>query len=250
KERTHELLEKNKELENYNQELQQVSWVLSHDLKEPLRKILTYSSIIRDHMNGNEDMLPYFNRIVDSTERMTNLINDLLDFSRLPGEIVPGEADLNKIVNDVLSDLEVSIEQSHAIISVGTLPVIRASVNHMRQLFQNLIANSLKFSKPGEPPRISIASELVASLDFESEASASGTFCRIAISDNGIGFDEKFLEKIFLVFQRLDGKATEGTGIGLAIVKKIVEKHNGIITAHSRENEGATFIIVLPLKNK
>ncbi|MGZ4038797.1 MAG: response regulator, partial [Bacteroidia bacterium] len=114
KERTHELLEKNKELENYNQELQQVSWVLSHDLKQPLRKILTYSSIIRDHMNGNEDMLPYFNRIVDSTERMTNLINDLLDFSRLPGEIVPGEADLNKIVNDVLSDLEVSIEQSHA----------------------------------------------------------------------------------------------------------------------------------------
>lgn len=248
-ERTSELLDKNRELENFNQELQQVNWVLSHDLKEPLRKILTYGNLISERYLEEEDpAMPYFKRIIDSSERMSRLISDLLDFSKLPGGLELTEVDLNKVVAEVLSDLEVIIHQSQASVKVSDLPVIEASPSHIRQLFQNLIGNALKFTKPGEKPEVIVSGERVQQLDFDSPVSPDGNYCRIIIADKGIGFDEKFLEKIFMIFQRLDRKSTEGTGIGLAIVKKIVEKHNGIITARSKEAEGASFIIVLPIK--
>jgi len=249
-ERTGELSKKNEELVAFNYELQQVSWVLSHDLKEPVRKILTYANLIKDRYIGeNEKSLPFFNRIIESSERVAGLINDLLDFSRVPGSIIFENVNLNKITEDVLSDLEIQIEQLHATIQVEKLPTIQASPNHIRQLFQNLINNALKFSKANVAPIVKISATMVETLSFDSKQKADGKFCRIEITDNGIGFDEKFLDKIFLVFQRLDNNKAEGTGIGLAIVKKIIEKHNGIITARSKENEGATFIIVLPLKN-
>jgi signal transduction histidine kinase/DNA-binding response OmpR family regulator len=249
-ERTSELSKKNEELVAFNYELQQVSWVLSHDLKEPVRKILTYANLIKDRYLGNDvNALPYFNRIIDSSERIAALIDDLLDFSRVSGSIKFEPVDLNEVIDNVLSDLEIQVEQEHATIQVEKLPVIQASPNHIRQLFQNLITNALKFSKQNTPPVVKISATPVESLSFESKQNPAGTFCRIELADNGIGFNEKFLDKIFQVFQRLDNNKAEGTGIGLAIVKKIVERHNGIITAHSKENEGATFIIVLPIKD-
>ncbi len=249
-ERTSELVKKNEELVAFNYELQQLSWALSHDLKEPVRKILTYANLIKDrYLQDNERALPHFNRIIESSERIASLLNDLLDFSRVPGSIIFEEVSLNEVIKDVISDLEIQIEQRQAVIKIDTLPNIHASANHMRQLFQNLVNNALKFSKPDEIPLINISSYNVGELSFNSKPAVDGKFCRFEILDNGIGFDEKFLDKIFLVFQRLNNNnRAEGTGIGLAIVKKIIEKHHGIITATSKENEGAKFIIVLPVK--
>ncbi|MBC7381406.1 MAG: response regulator [Bacteroidia bacterium] len=249
-ERTSELLKKNIELEVSNRELQQVTWVLSHDLKEPVRKIITYANFIKDkYIGNNPEAQPHFNRIIESSERMADLIDDLLNFSRMPGSVVFQPIDLNRIVSQVLSEFEDEIENLQANVKVGNLPVIEGSPNQMRQLFQNLLSNAFKFAKPLQHPEIKIDAELVETCEFNSKAAVNGNFCRIKVADKGIGFDEKFLDKIFLVFQQLENKNLDGTGIGLAIVKKIVEKHNGIITANSTIDAGSEFIIVLPVKN-
>jgi signal transduction histidine kinase/DNA-binding response OmpR family regulator len=248
-ERTRELISKNEELELSNHELQQFSWVVSHDLKEPLRKIEIFIKIIKDrYLKEDEKAVDYVNRTISSAERMTKLITDLIDYSRLSSSVLPQETDLNEIIGEVLSDLEYIIEKKQAVIEIKDLPSLKAVPSQLRQVFQNLVGNSLKFSKEGMPPLIEISSELIESKEFDSPKSESGSYCRITVKDNGIGFDESYLDKIFVIFQSLNDRSSyEGTGIGLAIAKKIIEKHNGLITAKSKIGEGSSFIIVLPL---
>ncbi|HLN94456.1 MAG TPA: response regulator [Flavobacterium sp.] len=248
-ERTRELRAKNEELELRNHELQQFSWVVSHDLKEPLRKISMLVKMMREkYLSPDEKAIDYADRTVTAAERMSSLINDLLDYSRLSSKVATEKTDLNEVLREVIADFDHLIEAKGAIVDVKLLPVITAVTSQLRQLFQNLIENALKFSQPDRQPRITISGERVAAKDFDAVADPNGAFCRITVADNGIGFDEVYLEKIFVIFQSLhDRRDYEGTGIGLAIAKKIIEKHNGLITARSRVGEGATFIILLPV---
>lgn len=248
-ERTKELVTKNEELELKNHELQQFSWVVSHDLKEPLRKIQIFINIIKDkYLLEDEKAIDYVNRTVKAAERMQNLITDLLEYSRLSAKVNPEKAPLEELAIEVVSDLDYLIEDKKAVVNINKLPIINGIPTQLRQVFQNLIGNSLKFAKKDVLPVIDITSELIEERSFDSRVSESGQFCRISIKDNGIGFDDQYLNKIFMIFQSLsDRKVYEGTGIGLAIAKKIIEKHNGLITAISKEGEGANFIIVLPL---
>jgi signal transduction histidine kinase len=180
---------------------------------------------------------------------MQTLITDLLAYSRLSANVKPEKTDLNIVLQEVLSDFDYLIERKNAIVKTGGLPTIDSIPSQLRQVFQNLIGNALKFSGNAETPIIEITSELIKTKDFDGEVSPDGNYCRIIVSDNGIGFDEIYLDRIFIIFQSLNDRQTyEGTGIGLAIAKKIVEKHNGLITAKSQIGKGASFIIVLPLK--
>jgi len=246
-ERTSELLSKNEELELRNHELQQFSWVVSHDLKEPLRKIQIFTKMLKDFLD-DEKAINYADRAIGSAERMAALISDLLHYSRLSSDAVPEKTDMNFLVQDVLADLEYIVEEKNAVINVDNLPVIKGVPSQLRQVFQNLISNSLKFSKESVAPLIEIKSEIIAEKEFDSAVSATGKYCRITVQDNGIGFDESYVHKIFIIFQSLnDRNAYEGTGIGLAIAKKIIEKHNGLITATSQLGAGSKFIVLLPL---
>lgn len=250
KERTKELLEINNELEISNAELQQYASLASHDLQEPLRKIITFSRIIHDRfLTELPEADTYIKKVIASTERMRNLIDDLLNYSKLSGSAQFIFSDLNTIAKEAISDLELQIKEKEAIISLETLPAIEAIPGQMRQVFQNVISNALKFSKSDQAPVIKIWSEFIDEKSITGSAIKNGAFVRLSIQDNGIGFNEIYLERIFIIFQRLHGKGEyEGTGIGLSIVKKIIEKHNGLISAKSKEGEGTTFIIVLPIR--
>lgn len=248
KERTQELLKINKDLEQSNVELQQYASVASHDLQEPLRKIITFTGIIRDkYLHGVSGAQTYMNKVIASTERMRSLINDLLNYSKLSVESSFKMTSLKEIVDETIADLELSIEEKSAKLFVGELPSAEVIPGQMRQVFQNILSNALKFSKTDIAPTITIEGELVSGKSFSSKPSSDGDYVRIFIRDDGIGFDNRYVEKVFTLFQRLHGRTEyEGTGIGLAIVKKIIDKHHGLITAESKEGEGATFIIVLP----
>ena len=179
---------------------------------------------------------------------MARLINDLLDYSRLSVSSLYKPTDLNAIFEELLADFDELILNIGATIDMNVLPTVEVIPGQIRQVFQNLISNALKFTRPSVAPVLKIESDLVASKDIDAPSSSEGDYCRIVLTDNGIGFDEKFLERIFIIFQRLNNKDSyEGTGIGLAIAKKIIEKHDGIISARSAENQGARFIIILPL---
>jgi signal transduction histidine kinase len=246
-ERTEELMEINKKLELTNHDLQQFASVASHDLKEPLRKIQVFGSMLRDKTHLEEPMSTYLDKILSSSERMSKLISDLLSFTRLSAADIFEMADINGIIDDILSDLELVIAEKKAIIKVHPIPRMEVIPGLLRQLFLNIIGNALKFSKPGVPPLIVITAELTDKMEGM-ENTEMGEYCRITIADNGIGFDEKYTEKIFTLFQRLNSREQyEGTGIGLSIAKKIVDKHNGIITAVSEPGNGARFIIILPV---
>lgn len=249
-ERTRELVAKNEELELRNHELQQFSWVVSHDLNEPIRKIQIFIKIIKElYLTADEKAIDYVDRTIKSAERMQTLITDLLAYSRLSSQVKPETTDLNVVLQEVLSDFDYLIERKNATIKTSELPTIDSIPSQLRQVFQNLIGNALKFSGNADKPVIEITSEIIAEKSFESPVSPDGKFCRITVKDNGIGFDEMYLDRIFIIFQSLnDRQMYEGTGIGLAIAKKIIEKHNGLITAKSKPGEGASFIIVLPLK--
>lgn len=249
-ERTKELIAKNEELELRNHELQQFSWVVSHDLNEPIRKIQIFIKIIKElYLVNDEKAIDYVNRTIKSAERMQTLITDLLAYSRLSSKVLPEKTDLNVVLQEVLSDFDYLIERKNAIIKTGVLPTIDSIPSQLRQVFQNLIGNALKFSIEIKTPQIEISSELIATKDFEAQTSPNGKYCRITVKDNGIGFDEIYLDRIFIIFQSLNDRQTyEGTGIGLAIAKKIIEKHNGLITAKSEVGNGASFIMVLPLE--
>ena len=251
-ERTKELVLKNEELEFKNHELQQFSWVVSHDLNEPIRKIQIFIGIIKDlYLKDNPKALDYVNRTMKSAERMQTLISDLLAYSRLSSKVLFEKTDLNVVLQEVLSDFDYQIENKSAVIKVTDLPAIHSIPSQLRQVFQNLIGNALKFSGNVAVPTIEITSELIKNREFDSETDPEGEFCRIIISDNGIGFDEVYLDRIFVIFQSLNDRSIyEGTGIGLAISKKIMEKHNGLITAKSELGKGASFILVLPLQQE
>ena len=249
-ERTKELVSKNEELELKNHELQQFAWVVSHDLNEPIRKIQIFIKIIKDlYLAKDDKAVDYVNRTIKSAERMQTLITDLLAYSRLSSKVQPEKTDLNEVLQEVLSDFDYLIERKNATIKTNVLPTIDSIPSQLRQVFQNLIGNALKFSTNTENPLIEITSELIDTKDFEGKPSPDGKYCRIIVKDNGIGFDEIYLDRIFIIFQSLnDRQSYEGTGIGLAIAKKIIEKHNGLITAKSQIGQGASFIMVLPLE--
>lgn len=245
-----ELEHRIEELNASNRELEQFAYVASHDLQEPLRKIRAFGDrlISRYKEAIGEDGRNYIERMQNASARMQKLIDDLLTFSRISRTLEPFEpVDFNKVIQEVLSDLEIAIEVKQVKIEADTIPVIHARAGQIRQLFQNLISNAIKFSRQDRQPQISIRSELLN----VNPNTGQGKFCKITINDNGIGFDEKYAEKIFIIFQRLHGKTEyEGTGIGLAICKRIIENHNGSISAHSQPGEGATFEIVFPLKHE
>ena len=244
------LEETNAELESSNHDLQQFASVASHDLQEPLRKILIFSTLLRDkHIDElTDEGLLFVDKIIASSNRMKTMIFDILSYSRLSTNDKQHESiDLGTIVNDVLEDYEIVIQDKQAKVEVGALPTIDVNRGQIRQVFQNLISNALKFCKPDEPPRIKITGQI--NTPHSDSLSLNSSSCTIVIEDNGIGFDDLYVEKIFSLFQRLNTKDRyEGSGIGLAITKKIIDKHNGSITAYSKEGEGSQFVITLPVK--
>ncbi|MEO6189926.1 MAG: ATP-binding protein, partial [Saprospiraceae bacterium] len=245
---------KNIQLENTNVELSSFSYVASHDLQEPLRKIQGFSKRIleKDGEQLSESGKDYFSRINAAAKRMQNLIESLLSFSRNnSSEVIFEETDLNQTMNEVQTVLNEMITQKKAVIESQNLPILNAVPVQMHQLFLNLISNSIKYSKPDVAPHILITAEKVTVNEIVKQIKQNDKFWKIKISDNGIGFEQQYENKIFELFQRLHGKTEyEGTGIGLAICKKIVQKHNGTITASGQPNVGSTFTFFLPDNNK
>ncbi len=233
------------ELTRSNSELEQFAFVASHDLQEPLRKIQAFGDRLKTKFDSNQspDILDYLARMQSAAARMRTLIDDLLSFSRVIRSSEPfTTVDLAEITKGVLSDLEVRIEKSNAQVEVGELPKIDADPLQMRQLFVNLLSNALKFQPPGNTPVVKITCQTLTALSGEQ-------LCELRIQDNGIGFDEKYLDKVFAVFQRLHGRSEyEGTGIGLAVCRRIVDRHHGSIQAKSQPGKGALFIVTLPLR--
>jgi signal transduction histidine kinase len=249
-----QLLENNEQLRSTIEELDRFAYVASHDLQEPLRKIMLFSDKIRTryHNKIDDEADLYFQKIVKASERMQHLVNDLLKFSKHTHDKFGFErTDLNQVLSDVLSDIEHHVQKKEAKIHAEKLPIIWGVPSQIRQLFQNLISNSLKFAREDTVPEIFINSEKIEiSLLNGNTDLANNIFYKIYIRDNGIGFDQKYAEDIFVVFKRLHSyHEFEGTGIGLSICKKIVDKHNGYIKAESTPNGGSTFIITLPEKN-
>jgi len=248
----HQLLENISRLESANNDLDLFAFMASHDLQAPLRKIRMFSdrlALIASEEVGEQGR-NYINRIQQVSERMQTLINDILEFSKVSSQEEPFEdADLKEILNEVLSEMDVAIHEKNASIVVDDLPVLRVNAVLMRPLFSNIISNALKYSKKNTPPVIRIHSEFSAVNQNANAGSKENElrYCRIFIEDNGIGFDQRYAEEIFDMFRRLHPQAEfEGTGIGLALCKKIVEKHKGFISARSKKGEGSAFIISLP----
>jgi light-regulated signal transduction histidine kinase (bacteriophytochrome) len=228
-----------KKLELSNKELQEFAFIASHDLQEPLRKVQAFGSRLKEKCSIalDHESRDYLDRMMKATMRMSDMVQGLLDYSRVGTRQKPFKTvDLTQVVKEVESDLELLIESSDARIEVGSLPVIEADPNQMRQLFQNLIGNALKFHGEENPV-----------MKIHAKAASDGKAHSIFVEDNGIGFEEKNLERIFTLFQRLHGRSEyDGTGMGLAICRRIVERHQGKITARSKPGRGSTFIITLP----
>jgi len=239
------------QLERSNRELQDFAYVASHDLQEPLRKIVVFGERLKEKCGEKVDAEAgdYLERMQKAAARMQTLINDLLSFSRVTTKAKPFEpVDLAWVADDVVNDLEGRIEQVKGCVEVGSLPVIEAEALQMRQLLQNLIGNALKFRRPESPPVVKVEAQIIANPSPEAGEDVATEVCRLTVSDNGIGFDEKYLDRIFNVFQRLHSRNEyEGTGMGLAIARKIVVFHHGDITAKSKPGSGATFIVTLPV---
>jgi len=238
----------NRALEQRNRELQDFAYVASHDLQEPLRKIRAFADLLIEDFNEALDDTGryYLERMQDGAKRMSQLISDLLDYSRITTQAQPFEkVDLNEVVRHVISDLELRISDVEGSIEVDDLPIIEADQTQIRQLLQNLIGNALKFHKPDRRPVVTISAE-----DVRPGAVPEGgqvPYTRVRVQDNGIGFEEKYLDRIFTPFQRLHNRtAFAGTGMGLAICRRIVERHEGRLTAESVPGEGSTFEVMLP----
>ncbi len=250
-----ELEQKNSELQKMNKALQSFAYISSHDLQEPLRKIQTFATRIieKEKANLSETGKDLFNRMQKAAERMQSLIDDLLAYSHthsLEGDFE--KTNLNAVIEKVVQDLGEEIEQKHAAVHIKGLCEVNIIPFQFQQLFYNLISNSLKFSNPENPLRITIYSEKVTGSKPENQNLHSNTnYFHITVADNGIGFEPQYNEKIFELFQRLHGRNEyPGTGLGLAIVKKIVENHNGIVTAKGEVGKGAIFDIYLPVDSK
>ncbi len=228
------------ELKRSNDELESFARIASHDLKEPMRKIQSFGSILEDDFSESlgESGRAYLGRIINAAQRMQALIDGLLMYSRVTTKPTPFcRQNLNEVVAEVMSDLEVSLKQSAGRVTISDLPDVLADPLQMRQLMQNLIGNSLKYHRDNVPPVVDITGCIVNGM------------LEVTVSDNGIGFDDHHVDRIFGVFERLHGRSDkfEGTGVGLSICKKIVERHGGLIRAQGKQNEGATFIFTLPL---
>jgi len=249
----HKLLQNIERLESANKELDRFAFMASHDLQEPLRKIITFSDRLSSKYTGklDEEADMYINRIQSAAERMRALIKDILALSKIVADKDSFvETNLNTLVSDVISEMDMGIKEKEAKILVDKLPSLCINPGLMRSLFQNLISNSLKYSKKNTKPIIRISSEIAFERN-KNEQNVKEKYCRIHITDNGIGFDQKDSEQIFSIFKRLHfNNEFEGTGIGLAICKKITEQHNGFISARSKLNEGSTFIISLPVNTE
>jgi signal transduction histidine kinase len=234
-------------LESANKNLERFAFMASHDLQEPLRKIRMFSDLLLSRYGDvlREDV-QMLNRIQQAAERTQSLIADILDFSKISMDQSEfTNSDLNVLLQDLLADMSEEVNDKKATVTVEKLPSLYVSARLMRPLFQNLIANALKYSKKNVPPVIRIHSDH----NNDKNGTESHKYCRIFVEDNGIGFDQKFAEDIFGMFRRLHNSGEfEGTGIGLALCKKIIEQHNGFISARSKPDEGSTFIISLPLR--
>ena len=232
-------------LEASNAELQRFAFVASHDLQEPLHKIVAFGDRLKDRFAPalGEQGGDYLERMRSAATRMQALIDDLLELSRVVrSERAFQDVDLGRVVHEVLGDLEMRIEAAQAEVRVGSLPVVQGDRTQLRQVFQNLLSNALKFQAAGTPPRIEVDAELV-------EAQGPPRW-RLRVTDNGIGFDAEYAEKIFEPFQRLHGRGTyAGTGIGLAIVRRVAQRHGGKAWAEGRPGRGATFVVELPAKD-
>ena len=240
------------QLKSTNEELDNFAYVASHDLQEPLRKIRTYSDMLVKKCGStiNEAGSTYLDKIEKSSKRMQQLIDDILAFSKLSNSTEDfQETDLNTILEQVLSDLELAIDDKKAIIKTDPLPVLNVVPVMFRQLFQNLLSNALKFSKQNVAPVIEISAEKIKGITIPGikHHLYNDDFYAITISDNGIGFEDKYASMIFVIFKRLENHK-QGTGIGLAICKKIADKHEGHIYASSKIDMGSKFTIALPLK--
>ena len=251
KDHEQQILAREKSLLRSNQELEKFAYIASHDLQEPLRKVQAFSDRLQTKYSSQlgETGQDYINRMTNAASRMRTLINDLLSFSRVSTEARPFEpVDLNQVLLDVLSDLEILIKETGAIVTHPTLPCIDADPLQIRQLFQNLIGNAIKFHQKDIKPKVDIMFKLEETTDIDGLYSE---MCILTFKDNGIGFEEEFNDKIFDVFQRLHNRTEfEGTGVGLAICRKIVQRHGGVINAKAKLNEGATFTFSLRVQNK
>ena len=245
-----ELEKNNRELDRSNKELEEFAYVASHDMQEPLRKIITFSGRLREKFKdqlGSEGAM-YLERMNGAANNMRILIENLLEISRTARTTQPFvETDLNQIIRQVKADLELSIEEHAVVLNCAKLPVVQAIPSQMLQLFSNLLNNAIKFRSPGRRPEISITSRELDAADREQLLLPEKIYYEIAISDNGIGFEQEYAERVFQIFQRLHGKSEyPGSGIGLSICKKVTDKHNGVIYARSQTGAGTTFYVVLP----
>jgi PAS domain S-box-containing protein len=249
-----QLQETNKALELSNIDLQQFAYVASHDLQEPLRKIQTFTHLINEqhHQELTPRSRQYLGKILSSANRMKTLIIDILKYSQIASVDLKFErVDLQQIITDLLEDFELAITQKKASVTFSELPVLEGIAAEIRQVFHNLISNALKFSKPEEAPRIIIRARRVKERAFDSARDRHGSYYEISVEDNGIGFNQEYSKQIFTLFQRLNSwDKYEGTGIGLAITKKIIDRHDGLIRAQSAEGKGAEFIMIFPITQK
>jgi signal transduction histidine kinase len=240
-------------VERSNRELEEFAFVAAHDLQEPLRKILTFGDRLKTRHSSSldDEAADHLERMRDAAQRMRTLINDLLTYSRVTTKGVPFvQVDLARIVREVVDDLEARIEEVGGRVEVGELASLEADPTQMRQLMQNLISNGLKFHRTDEPAVVKIRSRLLNGRRHAGDAGASANgLCQISVEDNGIGFDEKYVSRIFTIFQRLHGRHRyEGTGVGLAVCRKITDRHGGTIEVKSTPGRGSTFIVTLPTK--
>jgi signal transduction histidine kinase len=246
-----QLLKNIEQLESTNKELDQFAFIASHDLQEPLRKIRTFSNrVLTKYKNQlDHEGQMYIEKMQNACERMQNLINDILAFSKISiSKDSRVESDMNMLLEEVISDMDLQIQEKNARITIEKLPKVPVYPGLMKPLFQNLINNSLKYSRKNIEPVITITGQ-VESYEEPSGKVSAFKFCRIHIKDNGVGFEQQYAEQIFTMFKRLHGNGEyAGTGIGLAICKKIVEEHQGYISAKGVLNKGATFTISLPVE--
>ena len=254
KELNRQLLENIDHLEAANKNLDRFAFMSSHDLQEPLRKICTFSDLLYSKYKNvfEDDANRYISRIQKSALRMQTLIKDILQFSKVSSDKSSFvSTDLNVVLNDVLADMESTIQQQNAVVNVEQLPMLDVNNALITALFSNLIGNAIKYRKKNVDPVINIYAkqEAPGTAETNLNGTAKGKYCRIFVEDNGIGFDQKYAEQVFNMFVRLHGNNEyEGTGIGLALCKQIAEHHHGFISALSKENEGTTFIISLPVQ--
>ncbi len=249
----HQLLENIASLERANKDLDRFAFMASHDLQEPLRKIRMFSDRLVMKYNDilDDDGRTNIQRIHNAVERMQNLITDILTFSKISADYPSFiKVEMNALIDEVVVDLDDEIKTKNGKVVVGKIPSLSVNPSLIKPLFQNLISNALKYSKKDVPPQVTITAEVGSQLNGKAEDDTDSKYCRIYVRDNGIGFEQKYSEEIFGMFRRLHHSSEfRGTGIGLALCKKIVEQHKGYISVHSKVDEGSTFIVSLPLKH-